>query len=181
MIDQVKTSYSHCDVNHCHQRLIQSFFLKDENPGKCLVILTNNDATCFIDNPRNKIIDFLAIDACLIGGEKKKCDAVVADNNSIWFIELKEVIWSNRPAKDRRKRKNVRKKAVQQLASTINDFKTKGINLDQLKVVALISFPPFTVDINPITIPTASSQARVLEFVNLCGYTDLFEGNHIVF
>ncbi len=183
MIDQIKSAYNHCDQDNCHERHASSFYLNDANDSKCQASTNKIGATCFIENSNSKEIDFLAIDACLIPETRdiKKCDAVVYDELIIWFIELKEVQWSKSSSLNRRKRKNARIKGVKQLASTILDFKNKGVNLDQIKVAGLISFPPFIDVDNPISIPTTSSQERVLEFASLCGYSDLFEGNHIVF
>lgn len=183
MINKIKDHYGHCDNNNCHIPFVSSFFINDFENGKCEVTACNCNAnsTCFIENKNKSQIDFVAIDECLIASnDLKKCDCVVTNDSSIWFIELKEVDWSTRSSLNRQKKKNARRKAVKQIASTINDFKSKGIDLNNHLVVGLIAFPPFTNLKSPTSIPTTSSQSRILEFINLCGFDNLHEGNHIV-
>ncbi|MFS4493110.1 hypothetical protein [Maribacter sp. 2308TA10-17] len=180
MIDKIISAYPHCKTNLCHEEFGVSFYLNDYNNAKCIATTDRINATCYIENSDLKIIDFIAIDDCLITSDNiKKCDALITKKKVVWFIELKEVTWSNNAALNRKKRNTNRKKAVEQLASTINDFKQKGIDFSDYFVAGLISFPPFAIS-NPVTAPTTSSQARVLEFANLCGYSELHEGNYIV-
>jgi len=159
-----------------------SFFVKD-NIDKCEVSLQNENSTIYIENSSNKKIHFFSIDNCLIKSvDIKKCDAAITDNKFvIVFIEIKEITYTNDGAKDRRKKAKHCKKAVEQLASTINDFKQNGIDLDSYRVEAIISFPPLISQTNPTTIPLASSQARISQFQRLCGYSNLNQGNHLVF
>ncbi|WP_299430474.1 hypothetical protein [uncultured Maribacter sp.] len=180
MIEQIKKFYQHCDTNHCHKEFENSFYLHDHNNSKCEATSDSNNATCLIETSDNNKVDFIAIDECLISESNiKKCDALVAKEKVVWFIELKEVNWSINTSLNVKKRRNARLKAVKQLASTINDFKSKGIDFQLYTVAGLISFPPFALS-NPTSLPSTSSQARILEFVNLCGYSELYEGNHIV-
>jgi hypothetical protein len=180
MINQIRNAYVTCDKNSCHLEFKSSFYLNDHSNGKCEATQISTDATCFIENSSAEVIHFFAIDDCIIDGTSiKRCDAAVSKKNIIWFIELKEVNWSSSTTKNREKRKKVRKKAVIQIASTINDFKSKGIDFSNYLVAGLISFPPFTIS-NPTSTPSTSSQARILEFSKLCGYTELHEGNYIV-
>jgi len=181
MINNIKTFYPHCDSLSCHEIHNTTFYIRDVDNSKCEAVQNPNDATCCVENSNTDDIDFICIDKCVINNETiKKCDCAVIKNNVIWFIELKEVSFSGNRRLDSQKRKNGRKKAVKQLASTINDFKSKGVDLSNYLVAGLICFPPYINESNPITIPTASAQVQLLEYINLCGYSDLFEGNHIV-
>ncbi|WP_281634249.1 hypothetical protein [Flavobacterium luteolum] len=182
MINKIKVSYPHCDGSVCHTRVNTSFYCKDDAPNKCIIVNDPNIATCYIENKNNLNIDFLCIDACLINSDTtKKCDLVLISDNIMWFIELKEVIFNGNIKADLNRKKKHAKKAVQQLATTINHFKANGVDLSSHSVFSLISFPPYINESNPISIPTTSSQLRISEYSSLCGYVDLYEGNHIVF
>lgn len=182
MINKVKTSYPHCDNLGCHTRINDSFFCKDDAPNKCIIITDSNIATCFIENKNNLDIDFICVDSCLISSvATEKCDLVLISDTVIWFIELKEVIFNGNIKADLNRKKKRAKKAVKQLAATINHFKANGIDLTSHSVLSLISFPPYINESNPISIPTTSSQSKIREYSRLCGYVDLYEGNHIVF
>ena len=180
MIDEIKRAYAECDNNNCHQRLNHSFYIKDGNPS--IVLSTSpQGATCYIENSRGVNLDLIHVDNCLIDDRIQKCDLVLTDNTVIWFIELKEVKFNGNIAADRKRVVRASKKAVKQLASTINDFINKGIGLSQTNVFALISYPPFLNQQNPITIPSTSAQLRISQFRRLCNFTTLYEGNHLVF
>ncbi|QTD39224.1 hypothetical protein JL193_08310 [Polaribacter batillariae] len=180
MINQIKQAYLSYGSNSCNETHITSFYINDNLNGKCSSSLTFKNATCFIENVDKTEIDFVAIDDCLIAETTiQKCDALVTKGNIIWFIELKEIDQSGTRIQFSKRKKNHRKKAVKQLASTINDFKNKGINFTGFLVAGLICFPPFPLLSMPTNIPTTSSQARILEFQHLCGYTELHEGNYI--
>lgn len=180
MINQIIQKYPSCTVNTCHETHISSFYIKDILNGKCLTSLSPLDATCFIENINNEGISFVAVDACLISSNTiKKCDTLVTKNKTIWFIELKEIVQSGTRKQFNKRKKNHRNKALEQIASTINDFKNKGINFSGYLVAGLICFPPFPSIAMPTNIPTTSTQARILKFQNLCGHTELHEGNYI--
>lgn len=182
MINQVKICYSHCDNLGCHKRMNTSFFVRDNAPDMCVIINDKSAATCFIENTSDKVIDFICVDSCLINTNQiKKCDFCMISENIIWFVELKEVLFSGNAKADIKRKKRNANDAVKQLASTINDFKLKGFDFSNLSVFSLIAFPPYVDETNPITIPSTSSQSRVLKYSNLCGFVDLFEGNHLVF
>lgn len=182
MINQIKLKYSHCDLLDCHQIANKSFFVKDNAPHKCIITYDSTKATCFIDNSNNIDIHFLCVDACLINDNNiQKCDLILLTDSVFWFIELKEVIYNGNTKADRTRKIRNSKKSVKQLASTINDFKSKGIDLSNHIVAALISFPPYINEANPISIPSTTSQSRINEFSKLCGYVNLYEGNHIIF
>lgn len=181
MIDQIRSKYLICSSNQCDEEYITSFYINDILDGKCTASITLQNATCFIENNDNSKIDFVAIDSCLITDISiQKCDALVTKKKIVWFIELKEITQTGTRKQYTKRKINHRKKAVKQLASTINDFKNKGIDFADYLVAGLICFPPFPLLSMPTNIPTTASQARIFEFQSLCGYTDLHEGNHIV-
>lgn len=180
MINQIKSKYLSCNLGTCAEEYIESFYINDILNGKCSTSLTPENATCYIENKDGNIIDFVAIDSCLIEDITiKKCDTLVIKDKILWFIELKEIVQSGSRKQFTKRKINRRKKAVKQIASTINDFKKKGINFDDYLVAGLICFPPFPLLSMPTNIPTTSSQARILEFQSLCGYTEIHEGNYI--
>lgn len=181
MIDQVKAKYSHCDLRNCHEEFLTSFFINDNNNGKCVATSIANNATCFIENSKKVNIDFIAIDECLIIDDTiEKCDALVIKDKVIWFIELKEITRTSNRREFSKRKKKYRKKATSQIASTINDLKAKGINFSGYFVAGLICFPPFSSLSMPMNIPTTSSQTRILQFQNLCGFSEIHEGNYLV-
>lgn len=180
MINQIKEKYLSYSENSCGEKHNTSFYINDILNGKCTTALTFEEATCFIENKKAKNIYFIAIDDCLISDITiKKCDALVTTENIVWFIELKEINQSGTRKQFTKRKQNHRKTAVKQLASTINDFKRKGIDFTEFLVAGLICFPPFPHLTIPANIPTTSSQARILEFQDLCGYTELHEGNYV--
>lgn len=182
MINNIKISYPHCDQLGCHQIVSDSFYFKDNAPSKCIIINDPNIATCYIENRKKLTIDFLCIDSCLINLEAtKRCDVVLICDSVIWFIELKEVVFNGNVKDDIKRKIRNSKKAVKQLATTINHFKSKGIDINTYSVFSLISFPPYINETNPISIPTTTSQSRINQYANLTGYVDLYEGNHIIF
>lgn len=184
MIPQIKVCYPDCDVHGCHQIMKSSFYVKDNAPLMCSITTNSVDATLFVRNNDNVDIDCVCIDSCLITSDEiKKCDLVIISEETIWFIELKEMSYHHSVpnSKDIKRKNYIAKKAVKQLASTIKDFKLKGVNFDNYIVTALISYPPFVNEINPISIPSTAIQARVNEFSRACGYVNLYEGNYIVF
>lgn len=182
MIPVIKASYPHCDSLGCHQVVTGSCYLRDDAPNKCIITQTSNNSTCYVGISNGVIVDFIFIDACLINSATiQKCDIALKSNSVIWFVELKEVIFNGNVKADRNRKIRNAKKAVKQLASTINDFKSKGIDLSNYNVAALISFPPYISEPSPISIPTTATQSRINELSNLCGYANLYEGNHIIF
>lgn len=182
MINQIKITYSHCDIYGCHQTINTSFYIKDDAPNKCVITNNPNLATCFISNNNSKNIEFICVDACLINSNTtQKCDLILISDSIIWFVELKEVVFNGNLKADKSRKVRNAKKAVRQLASTINEFKLKGIDLTNYVVAGLISFPPYIDEANPISIPSTTNQSRINEFSRLCGYANLFEGNHIIF
>ena len=126
---------------------------------------------------------FLSIDNCIIKNEKiKRCDFLVTDNESIVvFVEIKEINYSGNTNKDYKKKSKYRKDAIEQLASTINNFIQKGVDLSNFHVETVIAFPPYIKNSNPTTIPSTCSQTRIAQLLRLCGYSSINEGNHIVF
>ncbi len=181
MINQIIQKFNNLDVNNCHIEFTQSFYLNDSENGKCLAILTDEEATCMIENSDTFKIDFVAIDDCLIKDvSTEKCDALVSKKKNIWFIELKEVSREGGRTKYNQRKRRYREKATSQIAATINYFKNKGIDFKGFTVGGLICFPPFPSLSIPTSIPTTSSQNRILQFQNACGYTSIYEGNHIV-
>lgn len=182
MINQIKIAYSHCDILGCHKETKSSFYIKDDAPNKCLITNNPSIATCYILNSNSISVDFVCIDACLINTNAiQKCDLALITNSIVWFVELKEVIFNGNSKADRARKIRNSKKAVRQLASTINDFKLKGIDLSNHVVAGLISFPPYINQTNPISVPSTANQSRINEFSRLCGYVELYEGNHITF
>lgn len=183
MVNQIKTSYSHCSTDKCQVSNKVSFYIKDVENSKCVVTVEMKDSTVFVENKSNDLIHFFAVDQCLIKTVSiQKCDCCVTNNkNRIVFIELKEVSFTKSNKKNRAKRAKYRKTAVDQLGSTINDFIANGINFDGYVVEALISYPPYVTETNPTTIPKSSSQARIAQFSSICGFTELSEGNYLVF
>lgn len=180
MVNEIKTKYNHND--ECYSKFETSFFIKDDD-DRCEATLENNNSTIYVENRRNIEIHFFAIDNCVITSTLvKKCDACITDNkNLIIFLEIKEISYSNDRRKNLRKKSKHAAKAVKQIASTINDFKNRGIDLSQIRVEGIISFPPLTNQTNPTTIPQASSQARISQLQRLCGFSNLNIGNHIIF
>lgn len=182
MISSLKKKYPHCRTDYCHSEVSYSIYVSDNESAKCSYSNVRRGSTLYIQNDSNVTFDFIAIDKCLIKSNKiKKCDLALHLNDRwVWFIELKEVIFNGNSSRDRNRKLKASKKAVQQLGSTINDFKSKGVDLSKLKIFTLISFPPFIDETSPISIPSPAQQARVLELSEICGVAELFEGNYIV-
>ncbi|MBE7629499.1 hypothetical protein [Tenacibaculum piscium] len=179
MIDQIKQKYSCCN-NICHEEHLTNFYINDISNGKCITSTSVINSTCLIENTDNAKIDFIAVDSCLICDNSiEKCDVLVTKKETIWFIELKEISQEGSREQFKKRKKNYRKKATSQIASTINDFKNKGIDFSGYNVAGLICFPPYSPLSIPSNIPTTTAQIRILEFQKACGFTELNEGNFI--
>jgi len=122
-----------------------------------------------IVNSYKKNIIFLAIDQCVFDSkDKKRCDCALFEEKKFYFVEIKNV-------KKLKQRASHRKNAINQLESTIKEFK-KRIDFEQFAVKVLICFQNIPV------CPAASTanQEKQKEFWD--NYKiDLLEGNEIKF
>lgn len=182
MINNILTTYNKSADSTCIASYTSSFYIKDDTPH-CSSSLVNQNATCFVLKTDEERTYFIAIDNCLVTDSTiQKCDCCITDGISkIIFIELKEMNYSGDTRRDHNRRSKHTKEAVKQIASTINNFKNKGVDFNELSVEAVVSYPPYTGETNPISIPSTASQARINQLNSLCGHTDLFVGNHVIF
>ena len=151
-------------------------YIKDVQKSSC--ILSNSEDYHFNINNKNKIdISFLKIDKCLFDdGDDEKCDCAIANDDLIFFIEIKEL--ENYDSHQKRNKK--RRDAKDQLIATINVFKEKYFSLDLKKVFGVIALQP-KLEENYIKIITSKEQNVIDDFIERCGCPNVFEGNYIEF
>lgn len=113
----IKT-FPRIEEKNCLIETVELFFGIFDCPveKKCRLQRDPNGIIQFgVENPRTKVIGFLAIDGCVISQKDnlERCDFAVFDNKCFCFVELK--ISS----------KGGKRKPKDQLLSTINHFKNK--------------------------------------------------------
>lgn len=154
----------------------EEIYIKDIKNNTC-VISNKGDFHFNITNKNKKDISFLKIDKCVFNdGDGEKCDCAIADDELIFFIEIKEL----ENFESHHKRSKKRKKAKDQLIETINIFKEKYLEIDLKKVFGVIALQP-KIDDNYIKIITSKEQTVIDDFIEKCGCPNVFEGNYIEF
>jgi len=173
MIDFICSSFAHCKNEGCLDKTSESiFYVKDTDDGRSCICTDSalEHPYLTINNPNGKEVNFLAIDCCIYNAQDpKRCDCAVFDDVKICFAELKRAL-GRRCKKSQKKRE-----AIEQLKTTITDFKTKT------------GFPPHLTEAyicvgfnKPYPRTSAASLNNVLEFRQTLT-TELFEGNQISF
>lgn len=154
----------------------ENIFIKDIEGGQSRLV-TSEDFDIHIKNSNNKNISFLKIDKCIYNDtDEEKCDCAVADEELIFFIEIKEL--ENFDSHGKRNKK--RKKAKSQLIATINNFKEMFPEIDLLNVHPIIALTP-KLDTGYVSLITIKDQNTIDEFIEKCGCPNIFEGNYIEF
>lgn len=158
-----------------------SFIYIKDVKNSCCILSDEFDFHIVVENQLEKEISFLRIDKCVFNdGDKSKCDLTLADDEKIYFIEIKELETNNLINEKQNKRKNKRKEAKEQLAATINEFK-KSKGLKNLKnVIAIIALIP-KFDANYSKIISTKEQGVIDDFLEQCGCPNIYEGNLIEF
>lgn len=173
----LKTAFGDCKNIHykaCANKTsyeeynLEKLYVFDENNSKGPIQVVNKPpAQLTVLNSAKNIFCILKSDKCLFTNEQKKCDCVVFNSEKIFFIEIKESSTGTRKSK--------RKKAVEQLAATIETLRDKNIDLSGHQKKAIICFKS---DDSRPTKASANSQRAV--FLEVYG-VDLDEGNEIEF
>lgn len=135
-------------------------------PQRCYIKYNHDQEGHFlVKNGSRKTINFLAIDKCVFGDNAEThCDCALFDENVFCFIEIKDA--------GKRTRKEHRRKAYQQLKSTILVFRLKEVFSEETQVEAIISF----VSKSSYPVRTSSSADAALMFELECN-AQLLEGN----
>ncbi|MDZ7934259.1 MAG: hypothetical protein U5M51_04685 [Emticicia sp.] len=140
------------------------FEIIDKQTSRCVLQEGNSEeGNLWAINKSQKEVYFLAIDKCLFFDnniDPSRCDCALFDESRICFVEIKE---SNQS-----KRRDRRNKAIEQLAKTINLFKSMGVRFPQFD--ALVCFSTHQ------TFPKRRNLDKEIEFLNECG-AFLYEGN----
>jgi Holliday junction resolvase-like predicted endonuclease len=152
------------------------FYIKDHLNGRS-EISNDKDYHCIVINKKRFDISFLKIDKCVFNdGDDKKCDFALANDEYIYFVEVKGL----EKFDDHSKKKNKRKEAKIQLIKTINFFKHNNPELDLKYIFAIIAIYPVLED-SYSKIITLKDQIVIDKFVEGCGCPNIFEGNRIEF
>lgn len=152
------------------------FYIKDIKNKQC-IISTETDFHLKILNRNNQNISFLKIDKCVFDdSDKEKCDCLVANEELIYFAEIKELENFDSHSKKSKKRK----KAGDQLINTINNFKIIHPEIILKNVFAVIVLLPKLED-NYLKIISLKDQNVIDKFLEKCGCPNVFEGNQIEF
>jgi len=167
-----QNSYPNC----CKVIVDEFIYIKDIKNKQC-IISTENDYHLNILNPKNQNISFLKIDKCVFDdSDAEKCDCLVANEDFIYFAEIKEL--ENFDSHTRKSKK--RKKAGDQLINTINNFKILHPEILLKNVFAVIVLLPKLED-NYLKIISLKDQTVIDKFLEKCGCPNVFEGNQIEF
>lgn len=151
-------------------------YIKDIEKNQC-VISSENDYHLKILNLKNQNISFLKIDNCVFNNsDDEKCDCLVANQDFIYFAEIKEL--ENFDSHSRKSKK--RKKAGDQLINTINNFKILHPDILLKNVFAVIVLLP-KLEENYLKIISLKDQNVIDKFLERCGCPNVFEGNQIEF
>ena len=155
----------------------KTIFIKDPDlNGSPCVISDITDFDFKIDNPQQKEIDFLKIDACVYTGQDgRKCDFSINDDKIVYFVEVKKLrdfssSWKSDSKKD---------DALDQIIQTINKFKLNYNLTDLRNVYAVICLKP---DVPTHTqIIQVGDQNRINSLLSKCGCPNLHIGNEVTF
>lgn len=152
------------------------FYIKDVEKSHC-IISNENDFHLKILNPKKQNISFLKIDKCVFDdSDDEKCDCLVANEDLIYFTEIKELENFDSHSKKSKKRK----KAGNQLINTINNFKINHPDILLRNVFAVIVLLPKLED-NYLKIISLKDQNVIDKFLETCGCPNVLEGNQIEF
>ncbi|MEA1917779.1 MAG: hypothetical protein U9N42_09705 [Campylobacterota bacterium] len=129
MIDELKEVFVNIKKNNCFKIITEEHFeiydCKTEDAsftiGRCYI---KESGDFQVLNPNKQEISFLAVDKCIFFDEDdtKRCDAIVYNNDTICFIEIKDCKPKNRSSR--------KKDAKEQLRTTIKLFENK-INIEK--------------------------------------------------
>ena len=108
MLELVKECFDNNVDESCYEHLDAiSFEIYDcPDTSRCFISLEGQDdlLTFKVFNPLVKSIYFFAIDRCLIPAQgQERCDFIVANDNTICFVEIKGPLEGNNISKRRRK------------------------------------------------------------------------------
>lgn len=167
-----KTNFEKC----CEVISDEVFYIKDILNG-CSEIVDDEEYHVIVTNRKAKDISFLKIDKCVFNdGDGKKCDFALADDEEIYFVEVKGLERFDSHSKKNKKRAE----AKTQLIKTINIFKHNNPKLDLKHTFAVIALYP-VLENSYSKIITSKDQIVIDKFVEECGCPNVFEGNQIEF
>ena len=152
--------------------------IEDHNGSPCRCSEVEEDQwNAEINNPSKCRLYFNPIDKHLkVSAEysddrrdKKRCDAILHSTSTLLFIELKDI----RKARDR---KNARRKAVEQLLSTVRHYQSSAFRRNFPAQYAAICFRRPQVSLN-VNVSSAASKEQLNEmgFALVSGYRIIFD------
>ena len=174
MNKKINELFPHCATNNCleqHNLPVIEIY-DDATLKKCIihkeVSVTLNYPFFKIVNPNNKVVNFLAIDNCvLFECDGDKCDFAAFHDSNFYFVELKRGLGSDL---NRSKKKE---KAINQLKATLRLF-TNNIDFRGYSLFACICVGYES----PSPAAPASDLNNLVEFINDFN-TELIEGKEI--
>lgn len=129
MIAELKEAFPIIEENSCFEIITKKNFeiydCKAEDTscttGRCYI---KESGDFLVLNPNEQEISFLAVDKCIFLDDDatQRCDAIIYNNDTICFIEIKDCKSKNRSAR--------KKDAKKQLKTTIELFENK-INIEK--------------------------------------------------
>lgn len=177
LILNLKAAFGECKRNHssiCPSgtsfEIIDSrkFFVFDDrmddaNPVK--IVDSDSSYQLTVENKNNTPICLIKTDKCLFTDEHKKCDCILFNTEKYFFVEISDA--KNKAVK--------RRKAVKQLAITLELYKQSNIDLTMHDLKAIICFR------NGQTRPTQPSRNTMRAIFLEDHNVSLEEGNLISF
>lgn len=167
------TSYSVC-LEHLSEFVA---YVKDGSDGACYVS-GNTDWDVAVNTENKDGCVFIKVDKCIFGDDSEShCDCAFMTDNELYFVEIKQSIAFDEEDAHF-KRKNIRKGARNQLANTINLFKSDFGLSNLTNVHAVIASKP-AIALQTIRPIQTRAQAAIEVFRQKCGCLNIHEGNYI--
>jgi hypothetical protein len=165
-IEELLVNFPNLERNICYKTLNNSIYYLEDIKDDITKFKSEEEYwNLCIENFNTKEFLLLENEYSIMKNENtKKCDWVIFENNTIFFIESKDV----KP----RSRNKERKDAIKQLIATINFYQSK-IDISKLTIFSQICFKS-----NSKIIKTGD-QARKILFKQL--NSEFTEGNYITF
>lgn len=137
-----------------HQIAEKLFYIYDADDRQPVKIVLDGDYQLTIYNESESEICVVKTDKCLIKEVEgqKKCDCILFNNRRLYFVEIKSGGTGKRGERKR--------KAKEQLGSTIDNLRNNGISLSNLELQAIICIKNHSRKIPQVTEQTMMEKFR---------------------
>jgi hypothetical protein len=140
-INLLKNSLGECKRPHNSPCIVSSsyepikgkelYIIDEIGTGPVRICSNNDDYQLKVTNKHETEIWLIKTDKCLFDASHKKCDCILLNEKQVYFIEIKDA-QSNRGV--------YRRKAYEQIETTIRKIEGTGIDLSMFEKTAVICF-----------------------------------------